>query len=489
MEVQYIVSLFDIEILLITALGVLAGIAIGILPGLSATLGVSLLLPVTFGMDTIPGLLLLVGIYFGAIYGGSVTAILLRTPGTPAAAATAIEGYALTQKGYGLKAMKVATLSSTMGGLISVIILILLAPVLARVALEFGPPEYFALTFFGLSIISFLLGRSVIKGLTATFLGLLIASIGMDPIGAFPRFTFGSPNLRSGVEFISALIGLFAASQAFHLMENVSIKNKVLRAMENTRLRWNEIKRILPTIFLSSGIGTIFGTMPGAGAETAAFIAYNETKRFSKNKEGFGQGRIEGVAAPEAANNGTTGGAFIPLLSLGIPGDAVTAIMLGALIIQGLQPGPLLFQNHPDLVSVLFLGMLLSYILMFIFAWYGLRLFTKILYVPKNILIPVILVLSVIGTYAIGNNFFNVWVMFLFGVLGYVMMKYDFPLPPVVLALILGPLMEENLRRSLVMTQGSLDFIYTRPITLVLILIALLTFLTPLISSFRKKIT
>lgn len=474
------------QVILILALGGAVGISIGSLPGLTATMGVALILPITFGMGPITGILLLVGVYFGAIYGGSISAILLRTPGTPASAATALDGYEMTKKGEAHKALTIATLSSTIGGILSVIVLILVAPQLAKFALKFSAQESFALAVFGLSIITSISGKSMVKGLIAGFLGLLVASIGLDPMGGFPRFTFGNMDLMSGVNFIPVMIGLFAAAQAFQGLEDTVTKGKVIKIIEKVKLKWREFRGLIITILRSTGIGTFIGMIPGAGGDIAAFVAYNEAKRFSKNKEDFGQGNPEGVAAPEAANNSSTGGAMIPLLTLGIPGDAVTAVMLGALMVQGLRPGPQLFEQNGEIVYTLFVGMLLANIFILIYGLLGIRLFIKVLTIPKVVLTPIILVLCVVGAYALGNNLFDVWVMLISGIIGYFMLRYGFPASPVILALILGPMMESNLRRSLVISQGDYSTFFTRPISATLLALAILTLLTPLFHSFVK---
>ena len=291
----------------------------------------------------------------------------------------------------------------------------------------------------------------------------------------------------SGVNFIPVMIGLFAAAQAFQMMEDVFKKDNIIQKMEKVKLKWAEFKGLIVTILRSTGIGTIIGMIPGAGGDIAAFVAYNEAQRFSKDPESFGTGKLEGVAAPEAANNGSTGGAMIPLLTLGIPGDAVTAVMLGALMVQGLQPGPLLFEHNADIVYTLFVGMIAANLVMIGFGLLGIRLFVKVLLVPKEILAPVILVLCIVGSYALGNNFFDVWVMFLAGIIGYFMLKYDFPASPVILALILGPLMESSLRRALVMSEGSLSVLFTRPISAVLLMLALITLFVPFIKAWYAK--
>lgn len=477
----------NINTILFIILGVISGMAIGVLPGLTATMGVALLLPLTFGMDPLPGILLLIGVYFGAVYGGTITAILINTPGTPASAATALDGYPMTQKGEAQKALTIATLSTSIGGIISVIVLILLAPQLASFALQFSAPETFALALFGISIISSLTGKSFAKGIVAGLIGLLIATVGLDPIGGTQRFTFGSTNLNNGVNLIPVMIGLFAAAEAFRSVENLFNKDKVEVVIKKVKLKWSEFKSLITTILRSAGIGTFVGMIPGSGADITAFIAYNEAKRFSKDKSNFGKGEMKGVAAPEAANSSLTGGAMIPMLTLGIPGDAVTAVLLGALIVQGLQPGPMLFEQDGVLVYGLFIGMLIANILILILGVYGAKFFTKVLLIPKAILVPIIIMLCAVGSYSLGNNYFDVIVMLVSGIIGYFMIKNDFPASPLILGLILGPIMESNFRRALVMSQGDFSIFITRPITAILLIFAFVTLFSPLIIKIVKK--
>ncbi|HZK55207.1 MAG TPA: tripartite tricarboxylate transporter permease [Desulfosporosinus sp.] len=475
------------DVLMILFLGVAVGIAIGALPGLTATMGVALLLPVTFGMQPVTGILLLVGVYFGGIYGGSITAILINTPGTPSGAATVLDGYPLAQKGFAHKALTVATLSSGIGGILSVLLLIFVAPQVAKFALKFSAPESFGLAIFGLSVIASISGKSLVKGLMTGFLGLLVASIGLDPVGGFPRFTFGSQELMGGINFIPVMIGLFAASEAFKQMELIFTKNDNIIKIDKVRLTWSEFKSLIPTILRSTSIGAFIGAIPGAGGDIAAFVAYNEAKRWSKNPEEFGKGKIQGIAAPEAANNGSTGGAMIPLLTLGIPGDAVTAVMLGALMVQGLQPGPMLFTQNANIVYTLFVGMIFANFIILFYGSIGIGLFTKVLKVPKSLLTPVILVLCVVGAYSMGNNMFDVWIMFIAGVIGYFMQRYEFPASPVILALILGPMMEANFRRALVMSGGDYSVFVTRPIAASFLVLATISLITPIIRGLLKS--
>ena len=474
------------QALLFATFGVMLGIVIGALPGLTATMGVAILLPFTYGMEPVSGLLMISGVFFGGVYGGSITAILLKIPGTPAAAATAIDGYELTKQGKAGLALSAATFSSFSGGTLSIIVLMFLSPVLASWALKFSASESFALATFGLSIIASISGESLIKGLIAGVGGLLIATIGLDPMGGFPRFTGGFVELMN-VPFIPVMIGLFAASEAFRSMEqNQQIRQGAKVAIGSLLLPWQTLHRIALTILRSSGLGVFIGMIPGAGADIAAFVAYNETRRFSKTPENFGKGEIKAVASCEAGANGCTGGALLPMLTLGIPGDAVTAIMLGALTLQGMQPGPLMFTDHGDMVYTLFVGMIFCYFMLLVLGLLSLKVIGNVVKIPGNILTPMILALCVVGTYALNNSLFDVGIMLIAGVVGYFMQKGGYPASPVVLALIMGPMAESNFRRALSLSGGSLDFLYTRPITLALLTLAAFTLLTPIIRKIMR---
>lgn len=477
------------SVLMVLVLGVAGGIAIGSLPGLTATMGVALLLPFTYGMSPVMGLVLLTSIYIGAIYGGSISAITIKTPGTPAAAATILDGYEMAKRGEVGRALSMSTIASFTGGTISTILLITISPVLAQVSLYFSAPEYFALAIFGLSIIAGISGKSPLKGLISGFIGLFVACVGLDPVTSFPRFTFDSIHLMSGFNLIPVLIGLFAVSEAFVSMEQILAKSQVISMKIKSQLiSIKELVQVAPTMIRSAFIGTFIGIIPGAGADIAAFVAYNEGKRFSKQPEKYGTGILEGVAAPEAGNNGVTGGALVPLLTLGIPGDAVAAVLLGALIIQGLQPGPLLFTEKAPVVYAVFLGMLLGNFVMLALGLSGIRLFAKVTTVPKAILIPIVMSLCVVGSYAMQNSIVDVAIMLAFGVFGYFLQKMEVPLSPMVLAIILGPMAEINLRRSLLMYEGSLEFLWTRPITIAFLAVGLVTFLGAFLR-FYKDVT
>ncbi|WP_278574480.1 tripartite tricarboxylate transporter permease [Fusobacterium ulcerans] len=465
-------------------LGVTGGIVIGALPGLTATMGVAILLPFTFGMDAVTGLIMLVGIYIGAIYGGSISAILLNTPGTPASAATCFDGYALVKKGYPTKALSASTIASALGGLISCLALVTISPVLAKFALRFSAPEYFALALFGLTIIASISAENFLKGIIAGMIGLLISCFGMDAITSYPRFTFGVVDLLNGFSVIPVLIGLFAVSEVFNQIETLvgekEIKTDIV--MDKNYMNWKEIKHCLPTILKCGAIGTFIGSIPGAGADIAAFVCYNEAKRSNKNEK-FGEGSLVGISAPEAGNNGVTGGALVPLLTLGVPGDAVAAVLLGALIIQGLTPGPLLFEQNPEIIYGLFSSMIIGNILLLFIGLAGIKFYSRIVEIPKTLMIPAILILSTIGSYSMNNSLFDVGVTFVFGIIGYIMSKIKMPSSPIVLAVILGPMLETNLRKAVLIYEGSYSFLYTRPITVVFLILTVLS----MISALKKK--
>jgi len=478
-----LLTTFSFSIFPFLVIGVTGGIVIGALPGLTATMGVAVLLPFTFGMEATRALVMLCGIYIGAIYGGSISAILLKTPGTPAAAATVLDGYELARKGEAAKALSVSAIASFVGGMVSTVMLITISPVLASFALRFGAPEYFALAVFGLSIIASISGKSPVKGLLAGMFGLLISTVGLDPVTSYPRFTFGQINLYNGFAIIPVLIGLFALAEAFVQMERIFETSQTIDThFKHGMVSLKETISLTPTMIKSALIGTFIGAIPGAGADIAAFVTYNEARRSSKRGNEFGTGCLEGIAAPEAGNNGVTGGAMVPLLTLGVPGDAVTAILLGALIIQGLQPGPLLFTKNADIVYGLFSSLLVGNVLMLLFGLLGVRLFCRVVELPKRIIIPVIVTLSIVGAYSMNNSIFDVWVCIGFGVIGYIMQKVDMPSSPIILAVILGPMAESNLRRAVLMYQGSYSFLWTRPIGVVFLVLAALS----LYSSYRR---
>lgn len=485
-------ELASFDVMLMLFAGVIGGIFLGSLPGLSATMGIALLIPITFGMEPVAALVLLSAIYTSAIYGGSITAILLHTPGTPSSAATAMDGYQMTLQGQGLKALGTSTVCSVIGGVVSAIALLVLAPPLAKVSLKFSAPEYFLMAVFGLTIIASLSTGAMAKGLAGGLFGLMVGLVGVDIMTAYPRFTFGVTELESGISLIPAMIGLFSISQVLvqaeilHSAKSdgagiVELKGRVFPDREDWRKIW-------PTVTKSSIIGVLVGILPGAGGDVASWVAYNEAKRASKTPENFGKGEIEGLAAAEAANNAVTGGAMIPLLTLGIPGSAATAVMLGGLYIHGLKPGHELFTQNANIIYAVIIGLLLANILMGIFGLTLARQVVKVSTIPFSILAPIIIVLSIVGSYAINNNMFDVYIMVAFGLVGYLMRKTSFSTAAVVIAMILGSMAEIGYRQAIVMSKGDVfSYYFSRPISLAIIALILLSLLSPLLMKWRAR--
>lgn len=475
-------ALVPINLLAMIA-GVTIGIVIGCLPGLSAAMGVALLLPMTFSMDASTGLIMLGAIYCGAIFGGSISAILIHTPGTPASAATAIEGYQMTLKGQAGKALGVACIASFFGGLLSCISLYFFAPLLAQLAMKFGSPEYFWLSIFGLTIIAGVSSKSIIKGLISGAFGLLISTIGMDPMEGVKRFMFGQSSLYEGINVTCALIGLFSMSQALRLAEKAITQRAKAQKFSDKMLPTKaEMKKIAPTIGRSWIIGNLVGILPGAGASIACFMGYNSAKQFSKTKEQFGKGSIEGVAGSEAANNAVTGGSLIPMLTLGIPGESVTAVLMGGLIIQGLTPGPDLFIGETaKMTYTFFAGFVLTQFAMLGIGLLGCRVFAQIARLSDAILIPAVTILCVVGSFAIHQNLFDVVIMLIFGVIGYLTQKFDLNNAAIVLALILGPIGEKGLRRSLALSGGDPSILFSTPLCWILIVLCVFGIFSPLL--------
>jgi len=481
------VNLLSISNFIFIFIGMMIGIVFGALPGLTATMAVALFTPITFGMDPVVGILMLLSMYCGATYGGSITAILIKTPGTPASAATALDGYALTQQGHGGKALEMALFASTIGGIFSALMLLFIAPLMARIATSFGPPEFFALALFGLTIISSISGDHVVKGLIMGTIGMLISCIGLDRITGVPRLTFNHRYLVGGLQLIPVLIGLFAISELVRKVEKRDFAVSDVAEFSKESLTPKEMLESFVTIIKSSIIGTIIGAIPGTGAAIASFLSYGEAKRVSKRPEEFGKGSLDGIAASEAGNNGVTGATLIPLLTLGIPGDAVTAILLGSLMIQGMIPGPSLFAQHGKTVYTIMVGLIAVNIFMYIEGKFLIRLFIKITKVPMNFMIPVIVLLCITGAYAVNNAYFDVVVMLTFGLVGYVFSRLGFPVTPMLLAIILGPTAEESMRQSLIISNGNASIFFTRPICLAFILISCISIFLPLIRRVLSK--
>ena len=466
-------AVLNIKLILVLLFSVPLGIVIGVLPGVGAVVGVTVLLPLTFGMDPVHGICMLVAVYCGAFYGGAVSAILINTPGTPAAICTILDGYPMARKGEAHRALTAAVVASFIGGVFSVLILTFCAPLIARIALKFSYTEYFAIALFGIiMVITSSSKKSFLKGLLMGTFGLFLACIGQDKMGTVDRFTFGILELSRGMPLLPVVVGLFAISQALLLTEK-GAKAVRLDKMEHKTGLWEmfkEMRKYKATLIRSSLIGTGVGAIPGIGAAISAFVAYSMAKRASKTPGKFGTGHIEGVIASESSNNSTTGGALIPLLTLGIPGDPITAIMLGAFLVHGLIPGPMLFVEAGPFVYAIFATMLLTYFLILAYGYLGSYPFAAILKLREEVLVPIILVISFIGAYSVNSSLFDVGLALAFGVLGYFFSKFQFPLPPILMGLILGPIAEESMRQSLVVSDGSWTIFVTKPISAMFLL-------------------
>jgi putative tricarboxylic transport membrane protein len=480
-----IVSMWQNIMLII--IGTAIGMVFGSLPGLTVTLAVTLVLPFTFDMPPESGIVLLTGVYCAGTYAGSISAILINTPGTPSSAATAWDGYPLTQKGRSFEALSVALHASVLGGLISAVALIFFAPMLAKTALAFGPPERFALTFFGLTIIARVSGKSLSKGFVAALFGLLIATVGVDPLVGVPRFSFNTFYLYGGVGMIEVFIGIFAIAEIFNQIGKRAAQRKVAKdSSAKQSIRWNDIVPHYWTILKSSVIGIVIGVIPGTGGSIASFIAYDEAKRASKEPELFGKGSLEGIAASESANNGVTAATLIPTLTLGIPGNTVAAIFLGALLIHGLTPGPQLFVEQGGLMYTIMLSFIMANIVMYFQGRFALKWFDKIVNIPDAILLPIILTMCLIGAYTISNSLNSVIIALIFGCVGYAMIKFEYPTAPMVIALILGGMVEESMRQSLILSDGSAMIFVTRPIAFLFFAMTAFVTLSPLVLKFWK---
>lgn len=483
--------LANLEFLATFAFGVIGGIIIGALPGFSSTMGVALLIPITFGMSPVAGLTMLATIYAASTYGGSFSAILIHTPGTSSSVATALDGYQMTLKGDGLKALGVSTVSSVIGGIVGALALLFLAPPLAQISLKFSGPEYFLIGLFGLSIIAGVSSKALSKGFLSGAFGLFLGTIGIDIMSGISRYTFGITSLEGGITIIPPMIGLFSLSEVLIQMEKIDKEeiHKVAKLGGRFLPTWAEFKKLLPTISMSSITGLLVGILPAAGSDIAAWLAYDHARRRSKNPDEFGSGAPNGVAAPEAANNAACGGSLIPLLTLGIPGSATAAILLGGLLIQGLHTGHELFTKNARITYAIIIGYLLANICMGLVGWVGAKHIVKVAVLSKKVLMPLIAVLSIVGAYAVTSNMFEVYLMILFGVLGYFMRKANYSTAAVILGLILGPIIESGFAQSVVMSKGHLFLYYvSRPICVALILFMVASFFLPmLLKRWRQK--
>lgn len=478
---QYIVPatglLFTLENILWINIGVFVGSVFAAIPGLSVILCVILFLPVTYTMTAIPGMMFLLGIYCAGGYGGSVSAILINTPGTPHAAATMLDGHPLSRKGRTKAALKIALYASTFGGVFSALMLLFLGPQVAKIAAQLGTAEYFMVCVFGLTIIAGVSGKSIIRGLVSACLGLLISCIGTDPMTSYDRFTFGISRLYLGLDLAVCLIGLFALVEILAKAEKKlgELRLDTAKMHDDGKITRQEYKRMVRPVIMSSIIGVLVGIIPGTGASEASWFSYNTAKNLSKHPEEFGHGSVEGIAAAESANNAVTGATLIPLLTLGIPGDGTVAIMLSALMINGLNPGLSLFTTDGDIMYAIMLGLILVNLFMFIQGKFLTTLFAKVVSIPQEILTPIIVIFCFAGAYSVNENYFDVAVALVFGILAWILRKLDLPPVPILLGLVLGRMTETNFRRALLISNGDpsifLSSIYCK-IFLALIIIA-----------------
>ena len=470
--------------ILVALLGCLIGTLVGVLPGLGPTGTIAILLPVVFSMPASSALIMLAAVYYGAMYGGSTTSILVNIPGESASVVTTIDGHKMALQGRAGPALAISAIGSFIAGTFSVIVLTFIAEPVAKLAIKFGPAEYFSLMIFGLSTVASLTGKSVIKALISTILGLMLATVGIDLVSGAPRYTFGNPYLLDGIDFIVVAIGMFAISEVIITAEELrsGVRKQIIKA-KRIWISFKEFVYSLGAILRGTVIGFIVGVLPGAGATLASFLSYDIEKRVSPHPEKFGQGEIKGVAAPESANNAATGGALLPLLTLGIPGGGATAVMLGAFMMLGITPGPLLFQKHADLVWGLIASMYLGNLVLLILNFPLVNLFARVMYIPARYLMPIVLVISTIGVWSLSYSPTDLIVMALCGILGYYMRKRDYPLAPVLLGLILGGRMEQSFRQALILSHGNPLVFFQRPISLTLLMLALLFLLLPYLLS------
>lgn len=481
--------------LLFAFAGVVIGTMVGVLPGIGPSSGIALLIPVTATLTAgvspeqaaASSIILLAGVYYGAMYGGSTTSILLNTPGEASSVVTALDGYPMAKQGRAGPALAIAAIGSFVAGIVSIVGLILLAKPLASAALKMGPAELFSLMIIGLCALSGLAGKSLTKALIMTVLGLFLATIGVDQVSGVARFVFEIPQLYSGIEFLTVAVGLFALGEVFKF---------ILQRDENNG-KISKIGRILPTkqdlkdstgpILRGSFLGFFQGIIPGAGASLSSFLSYLVEKKVSKNPEKFGKGAIEGVAGPESANNASSGGALVPLLTLGIPGSPTTAILMGALIMYNVKPGPLLFEEHPNIAWGLIASMFIGNFMLLLLNMPLVKVFAKVIETPAKYLIPMIAAISVFGIYAVRVSIFDLFLLIGCGVAGYFLSKHDFPIAPLVLSLVLGPMLEYNLRRALTISNGDFMVFIERPISLIFLIIAVLWISIPLVMKMRGK--
>ena len=486
---------FQWQNILFAFVGVIIGTAVGVLPGIGPMSGVALLIPVTATLTSgLPAeaaaassIILLAGVYYGAMYGGSTTSILLNTPGESSSVVTTLDGYQMAKQGRAGSALSIAAIGSFAAGIVSLIGLVLLAEPLSNIAIKFGPAEYFSLMLLGLCAVSGLAGKSMTKALIMTIFGLLLGTIGIDAVSGIARFTYDLPILYSGLEFLTIAVGLFALGEVFKTILERDEEDGAIAKIERILPTKQDLKDSAKPIVRGSLLGFFIGVLPGAGATLASFFSYIAEKKFSKHPEKFGKGAIEGVAGPESANNAASGGAMIPLLTLGIPGSGTTAILMGALIMYNIQPGPLLFEDHPDVAWGLIASMFIGNLMLLVLNMPLVKVFAKIIQTPKKYLLPIIVAISFFGVYAVQYTTFDLYLLLACGVIGYLLSKNDYPVAPLVLALVLGPMIENNMRRALTISNSDFSIFLTRPLSLAFIIVAAAWLLIPLLLKLKGR--
>lgn len=488
---EVLVGIFSFENLLMMNVGLAVGIIIGALPGLNVIFAITVLMPLTFDMPSVAGMMMLLGAYCGAMYGGSITAILINTPGTPASVATAFDGYPLAQKGRAGDALKVALVGSTFGGLVSAFLLLFLAPTIAKLILNIGSPEYFSLCMFGIFAAVGIAGDgNIIKGVIGALVGLFLSTVGMDAFEGIARYTFGEAKLLAGLKEAVIMLGTYALSEVLIKSREIYVgmyKPVPKVTFQKATIKTWDILKYKATLIKSSLIGAVIGAIPGTGGAIAAMFSYTEARRASKHPEEFGEGCIEGVLASETGNNAVTGATMIPLLTFGIPGDAAVAVLLSAMTMQGISVGTQLFTGGNPWVYIIMGGLVVVNLFMLLQGSVFIKAFANVTRVPLTIILPIVAILCTIGTFAIGNVYFDIRIMLLFGFVGYLMKRFKFPIPPLTIGLVLGKLMESNLRRSLLLSGGSFSIFFTRPFSLIILIISFASLFYPMIRSALAK--
>lgn len=457
----------------LSALGVVLGIVLGCLPGISSTMSLAILLPVTYALSPQAAMVFLMAVFSASVYGGSISAVLINIPGTPGAIVTQLEGYPMARKGRAGEALFYSLYASTIGGLLGLLVLMAVAPLVARAAMEFRSPEFAMATVFGLTMLAYSTPGSTFRGVMSGAIGLLCGMVGFDAVTDVARFDFGTTILQSGVELVPVTIGLFGLAEVMRNIDGASVRGTVTATLGRLMPPVQEVMRLWPTILRGSATGVVVGAIPAAGSAIAVAVSYAQEQRFSPRAKEFGTGVPEGLAGPESANNACVGGALIPMMTLGIPGDTMTAVLMGALLIHGLRPGPQLFIEHGDFVATVYVALLVAVVLTVPFGLLLMRQFIKLLRAPAHVLLVIIALLCIVGAFAIRNNMTDVYVMLAFALIGYVMYGLDIPVAPLAFGLILGPILEENLRRSLIVSDGSWIIFVERPLALTMLLLAI----------------